>query len=130
MVEMKVKENGSTTSSLFSGDWDGSAFPLNPDPDPPPPVDFMLLESTYGDRFTAPTAFTIRSSVVRIRCDDAGCRGAAFAVGRSQQVIYRATTMLMEQGRLRRLPIHLDSPMAVDATRFTETTRRAQASTD
>jgi metallo-beta-lactamase family protein len=41
----------------------------------------------------------------------------AFAVGRSQQMIY-VLEVLMEQGRLPRLPVHLDSPMAVDATRI------------
>ncbi|HZI94401.1 MAG TPA: MBL fold metallo-hydrolase [Patescibacteria group bacterium] len=119
MVEMKVTENGSTTSILFSGDLGRFGVPLNPDPDPPPPVDFMLLESTYGDRFHC--ADSLYDQVEQVVKDSLRRRGIvvvpAFAVGRSQQVIY-VLNVLMEQGRLPRLPIHLDSPMAVDATRI------------
>ena len=46
MVEMKVNENSAPTSILFSGDLGRFDMPLNPDPDPPPVVDYMLLEST------------------------------------------------------------------------------------
>jgi len=119
MVEMKVRENGSTTSILFSGDLGRFDVPLNVDPDPPPAVDYMLLESTYGDRnhcaddLLDQVEFVVKRTLAR--------RGIvvvpAFAVGRSQQLIY-VLGLLMEQGRLPEVPIHLDSPMAVDATRI------------
>ena len=119
MVDMKVSENGAATSILFSGDLGRFDVPLNPDPDPPPPADYMLLESTYGDRLH--TTESLYDQVERVVKDTIKRRGIlvvpAFAVGRSQQIIY-VLNVLMEQGRLPELPIHLDSPMAVDATRI------------
>ena len=119
MVEMKVNENSAPTSILFSGDLGRFDMPLNPDPDPPPAVDYMVLESTYGDRLH--TTESLYDQVERVVKDTIKRRGIlvvpAFAVGRSQQIIY-VLNVLMEQGRLPVLPIHLDSPMAVDATRI------------
>ncbi|HET6372030.1 MAG TPA: MBL fold metallo-hydrolase [Candidatus Polarisedimenticolia bacterium] len=117
MVEMRVSENGSSTTILFSGDLGRLGMPLNPDPEPPPEVDFMLLESTYGNRIHC--ADSLEDQVERVVLATFKRRGIlvipAFAVGRSQQVIYVLNT-LMDQGRIPPTPIHLDSPMAVDAT--------------
>ena len=119
MVEMKVRENGAVTSILFSGDLGRYDVPLNPDPDPPPPVDYILLESTYGDRLHSTES--LYDQVERVMKNMIKRRGIlvvpAFAVGRSQQIIY-VLNVLISQGRLPELPIHLDSPMAVDATRI------------
>jgi len=119
MVEMKVRENSSETSILFSGDLGRFDMPLNPDPEPPPAVDYMLLESTYGNRVHC--AESLYDQVERVVKETARKRGIvvvpAFAVGRAQQIIY-VLNVLMESGRLPELPIHLDSPMAVDATRI------------
>jgi metallo-beta-lactamase family protein len=118
-VEMKVMENGAPTTILFSGDLGRFDVPLNPDPDPPPAADYMLLESTYGDR-THP-ADSLYDQVERVVKEALGRHGIvvvpAFAVGRAQQVIY-VLNVLMEKGRLPTLPIHLDSPMAIEATRI------------
>jgi metallo-beta-lactamase family protein len=119
MVEMKIRENGAGTSILFSGDLGRFGVPLNPDPAPPPPTDYMLLESTYGDRLHC--ADSLFDQLERAVMQTIRRRGVmvipAFAVGRSQQIIY-VLNVLMERGRLPLLPIHLDSPMAVDATRI------------
>lgn len=119
MVEMKIRGDGNARTILFSGDLGRFAVPLNPDPDPPPPADYMVLESTYGDRkHCADSLFDQMEKVVN---DTLNRRGIllipAFAVGRSQQIIY-VLNVLMDQQRLPRLPIHIDSPMAVDATRI------------
>ena len=119
MIEMRVNDNGASTSILFSGDLGRYDMPLNPDPDPPPEVDFMLLESTYGDRVhCADSLYDQVERVVR----ETSARGGivvipSFAIGRSQQIIY-VLNVLMDEGRLPVLPIHLDSPMAVDATKI------------
>ncbi len=118
-VEMKVREDGSESILLFSGDLGRYAVPLNPDPDPPPAADWIVLESTYGDRsHCADSLYDQLEGVVKGTIRRRGVVVVpAFAVGRSQQVIY-VLNVLMEQGRLPDLPIHLDSPMAVDATRI------------
>ena len=119
LVHMKVKENSAEVSLLFSGDLGRFGVPLNPDPDPPPAADYLLVESTYGNRLHP--ADSLFDQVERVVKDTMKRRGImvvpAFAVGRAQQIIY-VLEVLMEQGRLPKLPIHLDSPMAVDATRI------------
>lgn len=117
MIHMKIQDGPSETSLLFSGDLGRCGMPLNPDPEPPPGADYILVDSTYGDRSHCPDS--LYDQIERVVQQTLRRRGIvvvpAFAVGRSQQVIY-VLNVLMDQGRLPRLPIHLDSPMAVDAT--------------
>ena len=119
MVEMRVRENGGSKTILFSGDLGRFEMPLNPDPDPPPSADCLILESTYGDR--AHCADSLYDQVERIVRETMDRRGVlvipSFAIGRAQQIIY-VLNVLIEKGRLPLLPIHLDSPMAIEATRI------------
>jgi metallo-beta-lactamase family protein len=125
MIEMHVREGGGPaagsgeTTILFSGDLGRFDMPLNPDPDPPPVADYMLLESTYGDR--KHPADNLSDQLERVVKETIARHGVllipAFAVGRAQQLIY-LLNLLMEQQRLPLMPIHLDSPMAVQATRI------------
>jgi metallo-beta-lactamase family protein len=102
---------------LFSGDLGRFGTPLTPDPDPPPEVDYMVLESTYGNRVHGQE--DVHLQIERAVKDTMRRRGIliapAFAVGRSQQLLH-VLRELIDAGRLPPLPIHLDSPMAVDAT--------------
>ncbi len=118
MVEMAVRDGDSgDTTILFSGDLGRYDMPLNPDPDPPPEADYLVLESTYGGRTHCADDLSVQvERVVRATCDRGGILVIpSFAVGRAQQIIY-VLSVLMEEGRIPSLPIHLDSPMAVDAT--------------
>ncbi|MEE8112016.1 MAG: MBL fold metallo-hydrolase [Acidobacteriota bacterium] len=119
MVEMDVGGGSSTVRFLFSGDIGRYDMPLHPDPKPPPACDILVVESTYGDRLhrhepveeqvRAPFQIVLeRGGVVLI---------PAFAVGRSQQVTL-ILRELMNSGRLQDVPIHIDSPMAIDATQI------------
>jgi metallo-beta-lactamase family protein len=118
-VEMRVRDGGSAATILFSGDLGRYDMPLNPDPAPPPATDYLVLESTYGDR-RHPTD-SLYDQVERVVRETAARGGIlvipSFAVGRAQQLIY-VLNVLIARGRLPVLPIHLDSPMAVDATRI------------
>jgi len=119
MIDMKVTEDGKPTSILFSGDLGRFGVPLNPDPDAPPEADHLVLESTYGDR--AHPASSLYDQLEAVVKETIARHGIvivpAFAVGRAQQVIY-VLNGLMEQNRLPTLPIHLDSPMAVEALKI------------
>jgi metallo-beta-lactamase family protein len=101
---------------VFSGDIGRFSAPLYHDPVPPPPCDYLLLESTYGDRDHPPSRpLDELEGVVK----EAIARGgvllvASFAVGRAQQLVYLLRT-LMAAGRVPDVPIWVDSPMAVDA---------------
>ncbi|MBK7771682.1 MAG: MBL fold metallo-hydrolase [bacterium] len=102
---------------IFGGDLGRYGVPLHVDPQPLPACDVLVVESTYGDR-----KHDYKPVIDQIRADfreTVRRRGTvlipAFAVGRAQAVglILRE---LMEDGDLAEVPIHIDSPMAVDAT--------------
>jgi len=118
-VEMRIQETDRRTTVLFSGDLGRFGVPLNPDPDPPPAADYIVLESTYGDRrHPVESLYDQMQALVLQSMKRGGVLVIpAFAVGRAQQLIYVLNT-LMRQKRIPDLPIHLDSPMAVHATRI------------
>ena len=102
---------------VFSGDVGQRNVPILKDPETPESADYLLLESTYGDRLH-PDA-SPRNELGRIVVETVARRGVllipAFAVGRAQDVLYHLRS-LQRDGRLAaNLPIYLDSPMAVSA---------------
>lgn len=118
-VEMEVPGATRTLRVVFSGDLGRYSAPLHPDPTPRPPCDVLVTESTYGDRRHDPTP---PIEQLRKPFQQACARGGtilipSFAVGRAQIV----TLLLgdaMRDGLIPRVPIHIDSPMAIDATRI------------
>ena len=102
---------------LFSGDLGRYAAPILADPEPPPPCDYLFVESTYGDRShppEAPAAALEREVLAAAR------RGGAlvipaFAVGRTQEILFLLRE-LEQQRRIPELPVFVDSPMATDVT--------------
>jgi metallo-beta-lactamase family protein len=118
-VEIEIRTGKRPLRVVFSGDVGRFDMPLHLDPRPLPACDILLLESTYGDRLHKRTKL-IEQIDPPIR--ETLARGGtvlipAFAVGRSQQVTLMLRR-LMQQGELPQVPIHIDSPMAVDATRI------------
>jgi metallo-beta-lactamase family protein len=102
---------------LFSGDIGRYDAPLYHDPQPPPACDYLVCESTYGDRDHL--SGRPLDELERVVQEAIGRGGmllvASFAVGRAQQLVYLLRT-LMAAGRVANVPIWVDSPMAVDAT--------------
>ncbi len=119
MVEIVVKENGREVHILFSGDVGRYDMPLNPDPNSPPVVDYLVIESTYGDRrHPSADVFSQIEAIGRQTIEQKGILLVpAFAVGRAQQLILIFRELFVT-GRLDKIPIHLDSPMAVDTTKI------------
>jgi metallo-beta-lactamase family protein len=119
MIETHLDDGGRKLTLLFSGDVGRYEAPLYPDPGPPPVCDAMLIESTYGDRLhSTEDLFEQVGAFARLAFERRGVLLVpAFAVGRAQQVIHILRT-LMETKRIQEVPIHVDSPMAVDATRL------------
>ena len=116
-VETEVATPGGTRRVLFSGDVGRYDAPLYKDPAPPVPCDYLVCESTYGNRDhpdVKPLDDLERATKEAIQ------RGgmmlvASFAVGRAQQLVYLLRT-LIAAGRIPEIPVWIDSPMAVDAT--------------
>jgi metallo-beta-lactamase family protein len=101
----------------FSGDVGRYDMPLHPDPEPLPATDVLVMESTYGDRDhdDEPLLDQLREPLRRTFRAGGTVLIPAFAVGRSQ-LITLMLCELMEDGSIPEVPIHIDSPMAVDAT--------------
>ena len=102
---------------LFSGDLGHYDQPIIRDPVPPPPCDYLLVESTYGDRLHDPEDPKV--ALARI-INDAAQRKApvlipAFAVGRTQEIVYLIRE-LEDEKAIPILPVSVDSPMAAAAT--------------
>jgi metallo-beta-lactamase family protein len=101
----------------FSGDVGRARDPIMRPPEPLPSCDFLVLESTYGDR-RHPAASPLLELAQAVR--ETAARGGAvvipaFAVGRAQHVL-SLLAELMHSGQIPRLPVLLDSPMAIQAT--------------
>jgi metallo-beta-lactamase family protein len=116
-LETEVTEpDTSPVRVVFSGDVGRYDAPLYNDPAVPPACDYLVCESTYGDRDHTPTRPLEELEAV---VNEAVARGgmmliASFAVGRAQQLVYLLRT-LMAAGRIPEVPVWVDSPMAVEA---------------
>jgi metallo-beta-lactamase family protein len=117
MIEVEIRDRTPPLRLLFSGDVGRYDGPLYHDPSPPPPCDFLICESTYGDRDHPPGAILDALAEVVHRAVER--RGvmlvASFAVGRAQQLIF-LLDVLKRDRRIPDLPVFLDSPMACDAS--------------
>lgn len=119
-VDLSIRGNGKGERRLLlSGDVGRFDAVLTKDPELAPDADYLIIESTYGNRTHAPVGVLDQLQGVLTRTF---ARGGvllipAFAVGRAQQMIY-LMDQLVSEGRMRPFPVHLDSPMAIDATRI------------
>ena len=118
-VSLTIQERGETKQLFFSGDIGRPDDNILRHPDTFPQADYIICESTYGDRLHEPEpdmkAHLLR--VVRKTCVDNKGKLIipAFAVDRTQELIY-ALDQLSSEGKLPRLPVYIDSPMSVKAT--------------
>ncbi len=119
MIEVEIRDREPALRILFSGDIGRYDGPLYHDPASPPPCDYLVCESTYGNR-DHPKGEILDSlaEVVGRSVERGGVMLlASFAIGRAQQLIY-LLQVLKSEGRIPDLPIYLDSPMACNATKI------------
>ena len=117
-LELRIDDKGAQRVIVFSGDVGPRGSPLMRDPQTFDHADLVFLEATYGDRDHRPLKDTIDefADIVRDAVENKGkVLIPAFAVGRTQQLIYFLGE-LMRNGRVPRTHIYLDSPMAITAT--------------
>lgn len=122
-IECRVKSGMVERKIVFSGDVGRRREPLLLPPEPPAEADLVLLESTYGDRDHKDLDATIEelATVLNQAITDGGnVLVPVFAVGRAQEVLHYIG-LLERQGRIPRLPVVLDSPMAMRATELYRT---------
>ena len=110
---------------VFSGDLGRYDDAVMWDPEPVEDADFIVVESTYGDRtHNGEPAEEVLAEII----DRTTARGGSviiptFAVGRAQSILYHLWR-LKQQGRLGITPVYLDSPMAIDATDLLQAHRK------
>lgn len=105
------------TRLLMSGDLGRYDTPILLDPERVPFADYLVVESTYGDRFHANENVEDRLESI---LNDAWATGScvitpSFAIGRTQELLYHIRS-LQDAGRIKRVPIFVDSPMASEST--------------
>ena len=102
----------------FSGDVGRVGLPIITDPEPLPPADYLIMESTYGDRLhqeTGPAKDKL-AAVINRTCHRGGkIVVPAFAVGRTQQLVLLMHELINARA-IPAIPIFVDSPLAVNVT--------------
>jgi metallo-beta-lactamase family protein len=117
-IELRITE-GTSHRLIFSGDIGRWGLPIIRDPQPPPgPVDTLIVESTYALRaHDSPVGSADRLGEIVGKVVGRGGKVLipAFAVGRTQEIVY-ALHSLMRSNKLPRVPIYVDSPLAIETT--------------
>jgi metallo-beta-lactamase family protein len=114
---LTIRENGKATTLIFSGDIGRYNQPILNDPKTPPAADYVICESTYGDREhpDGDPLQLLADIVNRVAKRGGSMVIPAFAIGRTQTFMYYLRQLEDEQ-RIPRIPVYVDSPMALSAT--------------
>jgi metallo-beta-lactamase family protein len=120
-ITLRIQEGDKVTTLGFTGDIGRPYRPILRDPQIMPEVDYLICESTYGDKVheSAPEQSEKFLSVIRATCVEK--RGKliipAFSLGRTQEIVYLLDKM-ENQGLLPKIKVYVDSPLAVDVTQI------------
>ena len=118
-VQLTIDDGERVLRLSFSGDVGRYVDRLLPEPVPFPQADVFICESTYGDRDHAPVAEAEDELLRQVKevCVDRKGRLVipAFSIGKTQEVLY-SLNALSNAGRLPRIPVFVDSPLAISAT--------------
>jgi len=119
VANLQIKENGQLKRIAYTGDIGRPVNRLLPSPVPFPQSDILITESTYGDRLHEDYehADTELLQILTRTCVDNGGKLIipSFSVGRTQEIVYSLNNFF-NQGKLPRIDIFVDSPLAVNAT--------------
>jgi len=117
-VILDIKEDGVERRLVFSGDLGRAGMAILRDPEFVESADFVIMESTYGDRLHGTfedAAQKLRSVVTAVYRHGGKVLVPSFAVGRTQELVY-ALHQLSDRSKIPQLPIFVDSPLAVNVT--------------
>ena len=126
IVELYLKEDGKEKKVVFTGDLGNKNLPIINDPVNIDSADVLVMESTYGDRLHS-SIVDQSSKFIQIILDTIRRGGnviiPSFAVGRTQELLYEINKYLTDdriKEELSKIPVYVDSPLAVNATRIFE----------
>jgi metallo-beta-lactamase family protein len=115
---LDVEENGRSRRLVFTGDLGRRHLPILKDPEIPQNVDYLVIESTYGNRVHEPIEEVerrLQSIVTRVYERRGKIIIPAFSVGRTQEIVY-TLAQLWARKAMPRIPVYVDSPLSVDVT--------------
>jgi metallo-beta-lactamase family protein len=118
MASITVKKNGSEVRILCSGDLGRKGKPIIRDPAVPPAPDYLVLESTYGNRRHDDKHNAVKklaAATTRMVEQKGKMLIPSFAIERTQELVYYFH-LLVDDGIIPEIPIYVDSPMATNAT--------------
>ncbi len=117
-MRLELESGGQKVRLGFTGDLGRPGLPIIRDPEPMPPVDYLIMESTYGNRVHEPIQSVAAklAEIVKKTCTRGGKMIVpAFAVGRTQQLVL-ILHELIQANSIPKFPIFVDSPLAVNVT--------------
>ncbi len=127
-IELFLFENGIKRTVVFSGDIGNKDQPLIKDPSYTAKADYVVMETTYGDRLHEKAKVNSIEDFAKVIQETLNAGGnvviPSFAVGRTQELLY-FLNQIKERGLVKYhdFPVYMDSPLAVDATEiFTKNT--------
>ncbi len=122
-IHFTIEENGRTRTLLFSGDLGNVDRPLIRDPQAPPYADYIVIESTYGDRIHGerPDYIAQLTEIMKKTFSSGGnLIIPSFAIGRTQELLY-LFRIIKDRGLIKgyeNFIVYVDSPLAVEATKI------------
>ncbi|MCX8074767.1 MAG: MBL fold metallo-hydrolase [Clostridia bacterium] len=126
IVELYVKEDGQTKKIVFSGDLGNTNMPIINDPQYVKEADYLVIESTYGNRLHGKLEDQSTKFIdIILKTAERGGNVIipSFAVGRTQELLYEINKYAAMKGlseKLKKIPVYVDSPLAVNATKIFE----------
>ncbi len=122
IVELLIKENGKEIKLVYSGDLGNANVPILRDPTPIDEADYLIMETTYGDRLHESISLELKELAKVI--SDTFKRGGnviipSFAVGRTQEVLYTLNNYI-EGDMFKGIRVYVDSPLATESTTIYE----------
>jgi len=117
-IVVDAKMNGHRRRVAFSGDIGRRRLPILRDPTPPEHADYVVMESTYGDRTHSPAEGMqdqLLDVIERTRARGGKVIIPSFALERAQEIVYSLNQLIKER-RMLPIPVYVDSPLTVNLT--------------
>ena len=126
IVLLDITEDGKTERVVFTGDLGNTNMPIIKDPTYIDRADHLIIESTYGNRLHGKLEDQSEKFIdILLRTIERGGNLIipSFAVGRTQELLYEINKYAAKEGyaeKLKNIPVYVDSPLAVNATKIFE----------
>lgn len=120
IIELWLSENGKEVKLVFSGDLGNKDVPIMHDPALIDIADYVIMESTYGDRLhndTQDKVQVLQDIILETIARNGNVVIPSFAVERTQELLYILNMLKeAEDSKIRNVPVYVDSPLAINAT--------------